>query len=128
MNMINILLLKNLTSENFTANLKQANLASKNDIANFVKTTVFDNKLKDVISNKNELNELSRRVKVISTKGLTKDLVNIFSILKGVKYFSLRIFKSYLVFIASKKYIKYFIGTTQIDHNLLPTLILMDTL
>ena len=28
-----------LTSENFTARLKQANLASKNDIANFVKKT-----------------------------------------------------------------------------------------
>ena len=44
----------NLTSENFTARLKQANLASKSDIANFVKKTDFDNKLKDVASNKNE--------------------------------------------------------------------------
>ena len=35
-----------LTSENFTAMLKQANLPSKNDIANFVRTTDFDNKLK----------------------------------------------------------------------------------
>ena len=35
-----------LTSENFTARLKQANLPSKNDIANFVRTTDFDNKLK----------------------------------------------------------------------------------
>ena len=43
----------NLTSENFTAKLKQTNLASKSDIANFVKKTDFDNKLKDVTSNKN---------------------------------------------------------------------------
>ena len=35
-----------LTSENFTARMKQASLASKNDIANFVKKTDFDIKLK----------------------------------------------------------------------------------
>ena len=39
--------LNKLTSENFTARLKQANLASKSDIANFVKNRNFDNKLKD---------------------------------------------------------------------------------
>ena len=35
-----------LTAEDFTARLAQPNLASKNDIANFVKKTDFDNKLK----------------------------------------------------------------------------------
>ena len=35
-----------LTSNNFTGRLKKANLASKNDIANFVKKTDFHNKLK----------------------------------------------------------------------------------
>ena len=35
-----------LTSENFTSRLAQANLASKNDIVNFVKQTDFDDKLK----------------------------------------------------------------------------------
>ena len=35
-----------LSSENFTARLKQANLANRNDIANFVKKPDFDNKLK----------------------------------------------------------------------------------
>ena len=34
-----------LTSEKFTASLAQINLASKNDIANFVKNTDFQNKL-----------------------------------------------------------------------------------
>ena len=48
----------------------------KNDILKFVKKTDFDNKLKDVTSNKNELNELSKQVKAISTKGLTKYLMN----------------------------------------------------
>ena len=47
--MINILLLKNLA---------QANLASKNDIANFVKKTDFDNKLKNV-NEKDAENELN---------------------------------------------------------------------
>ena len=67
--MRNILLLK-LTAENFTARLAQANLVSINDIANFVKKADFDNKLKrinkNVTSNKNELNELSKKVKSIS--------------------------------------------------------------
>ena len=39
--------------------VKQANLASKKDVANFIKRTDFDIKLKNVISNKNGLNELS---------------------------------------------------------------------
>ena len=81
-----------LTSEHFTARLAQPNLANKSDSDNLVKMAEFDDKLKNlnknVISNKaknvlveNELNELSKKVKAISTKGLTKDLVNKFSIL-----------------------------------------------
>ena len=42
-----------MTSENFTARLKQENLASKIDIVKFVKKTDFDNKLRDVTSTKN---------------------------------------------------------------------------
>ena len=88
-----------LTSENFTARLKQANLASKNDIANFVKKTDFDNKLKDGTSNKNELNELSKKVKAISTT----DLINNFSILILMYYLYQQ--KKYIWFF---KYIKIF--------------------
>ena len=40
----------------FDLRLKQANSASQSDIANFVGKTDFDNQLKDVTSNKNELN------------------------------------------------------------------------
>ena len=58
------------------------NLATTTDI------TAVDNKLKNVTSNKNEINELSKKVKAISTKGLTKDLINKFSILHEAKYFS----------------------------------------
>ena len=56
--------------------LKRAKLASKNDIANSVNKTDFGNKLKDITSNKNELNELSKIVKAFSRKGLTKYLIN----------------------------------------------------
>ena len=65
--------------------LKQANLAGKSDIANFVKKTDILHKLKDVTSNKNELSELSKNVKAISTKALTKDLIDKFSILNLAK-------------------------------------------
>ena len=37
-----------LTSENFTARLKQANLATKAEIADFVKKTDFDDELKNI--------------------------------------------------------------------------------
>ena len=77
-----------LTTENFSARLKQPKLASKINISNFLKETDFDSKLKNVTSNENELNELSKKVKSISTKGLTKDFINTTSILTGEKYFS----------------------------------------
>ena len=52
---------------------------------------------------------------IISTKGLTKDLVNKFSILNGAKYFPLGIFQNYLVNIPTGIYIKYFSATTRIE-------------
>ena len=60
-------------------------------MGNLVKKTDFNNKLKDVTSNKNELNELWK--KAIATKGLTRDLINKFSVLNGAKYFSLGTFR-----------------------------------
>ena len=86
------------TAEIFDLRLKWAHLASKIDIADFVNKTDFDNKLKDVTSNKNELNELSKKVKAISRKGFRKDLINKFTIRNGAKCFSLGIFQNYLVF------------------------------
>ena len=50
----------------------------------------------------NQMN-YQKKVKAISTKGLTKDLINKFSILKGAKYFSSGIFQNYLAFIPAKK-------------------------
>ena len=61
------------------------------------------------------MNELPKKVKAISTKGLTKDLLHKFSILNEAKYFPSGIFQNYLVFIPAKKYIKYFSGTTWIE-------------
>ena len=63
----------------------------------------------------NQLIELSEKVQIISTKRLTKDLINGYKILNGAKYFSSGIFQNYLVFATVKKYIKYFSGTTQIN-------------
>ena len=94
-------------------------------MANLIIKTDFDDKLKNLNKNlswnktkhvlvENELNELSEKVKAISTKGLTKDLINKFSILNGAKYFSSGIFQNYLVFIPAIKHIKYFHDTTQI--------------
>ena len=59
----------------------------------------FNNKLKDVTS----------------AKGLTKDLINKFSILNEAKCFSLGIFQNYLVFMQTKKSIKFFGGATRIE-------------
>ena len=81
-----------ITPEHFTASLKQATLSSKSDITNFVKKRDFDNKLKTVTSNKDELNGLSKKFKAISTKGLTKHLKNKVRFLNGAKYFSSGIF------------------------------------
>ena len=72
----------NLTAENFAPRLAQANLASKSDIVNFVKKSDFDDQLKNVT--------------LISTKGLTKDLINKFSILNRAKYLSSGIFQNCL--------------------------------
>ena len=80
------------------------------NIASVVEKTDFDDELKHVISNEakyvlveNELNDLSNKIKATRTKGLTKDLINKFSILNGAKYFSSEIFQNYLVFIPDKK-------------------------
>ena len=70
------------------AELKQAKLATKNDIADFMKKTDFDEKLKKKsikmllqtkkqhIEAEKALNHLLEEVKLISPKELTKDLKN----------------------------------------------------
>ena len=103
------------------------------------------------MSYQKKLNQYNKRL----TKGLIKDLINKFSILNGVNYFSSGIFQNYSVFIPAKKYVKYFSGTSQINlwkfneisdenienrtksdcnfaptfvnHHVLPDIILMDT-
>ena len=88
-----------LSAENFAARLKQANSASKSDIGNLVNKTDFDNKLisfnkrsnskkiKHVLV-ENELNELSKKIEAIPTKGFTKDLIDGYKVLNGARYFS----------------------------------------
>ena len=48
---------------------------SKSDIANFERQIFMINSIENVISNNSKLNELSKKVKAISTKGLTKKIV-----------------------------------------------------
>ena len=76
-----------MTGDNFVARLVQAKLTTKDDITDFD----FDNKLKNLNKKllqiqqnmvENELDELSQKVKLISPKGLTKDLINRYRILK----------------------------------------------
>ena len=65
--------------------------------------------------NKNELNEIFKKVKAISTKGLTKEFIKSSVFIMKQKKFSLLIFQSYLLFIPTKKIIEYFSGTTRIE-------------
>ena len=44
-----------------------------------------------------------KKLKQYQQKGLTKDLINKFSILNGGKYFSSGIFQNHLLFIPAKK-------------------------
>ena len=63
----------------------------------------------------NQINYQKSSKIALTTKGLTKDLINKFSIIKEVKYFSSGIFQNHLVFLTAKEYIKYFRGNTWID-------------
>ena len=54
-----------------------------------------------------------KKIDAISSKGLTKDLINGYKIFNGIKSFSSGIFQNSLVFIQAKKYIKYFSGNSR---------------
>ena len=70
-------------------------------------------KLSDVVKNdvvkKTEYDELIKKVKVIPTKGPTKDLINGYKILNGARYFSSGTLQNYLIFLSNKKYFKFFL-------------------
>ena len=65
-----------------------------------------------------------KKVKTISTKGLTKDFIKKFSILNGSKHFYSGIFQNYLIFKSdtgiSKKKIE---NITKSDNNFAPTFV-----
>ena len=94
-------------------------VASNNDFVNFVKKIDFDDKLKSLNKIKhvlveNDSNELAEKAKVISAKGLKKNLMNKYGVLNCAKHFYSGILQNCLVFIPTKKYIKYFSGNTRI--------------
>ena len=93
---VNISLLENLktlTAETFDARLAQASLACKRDAANFVRSTDFDDKLKNLIKML-----LQIKVKAISTKGLTKDLIKGYKVLNAANIFLRNISKSFSIY------------------------------
>ena len=61
-----------------------------------------------------ELNELSQKVEAISAKGITKKLINSYSILNVANYFYSGILQNVLVFTSGKKYFRFFTLTIQI--------------
>ena len=58
--------------------------------------------------------DYQKKIKSISTKGLTKDLIKVYKTFNVAKYFLSGIFQRSLVFIPAKKYIKYFHATTRV--------------
>ena len=85
--MVNILLHRNLTADNFAARLTQSNLASKNYIADFVREEDFDQKLKKnnkiffsnktkYLQDKKDLNNLSEKFKLLSYNFLPQCLIH----------------------------------------------------
>ena len=104
---------------------KQANLASKSDIPDLIKKTDFDNELlgfnQRINSNKtkhavaeDELNELKKNVEAISTKGLTKSLINVNNILNGGGCFSSGARQNRLIYFLYKNYFRFFTNTSKV--------------
>ena len=55
-----------------------------------------------------------KNLKAISTKGLTKDLINKFSIVNGAKYFFLGIFQNNLAFMPDKNKLNIFVALLEL--------------
>ena len=51
-----------------------------------------------------------KKVKVISTKWIAKNVTNWYTILNGAKYFSSSLLQNCLVFIPAKKYFKFLVA------------------
>ena len=89
-------------SKIFAATLEQANLANKNDIVIIDilqkrQILMINEKIqiKQLLQTKarhieveTKLDDIEKKLKIISTKGLTADLINKYSILNRAKYFS----------------------------------------
>ena len=85
-----------LTENNFAARLAPGNLECKIDIANVVKEAGFNDKINNlnkkllqIKQNKLKMNSINyQKNETISTKKLTKDLINKHKILNDAKHFS----------------------------------------
>ena len=72
------------------------------------------NKTKHVLF-ENELNELSKKLEAISTKLLTKDLINGFKIFNRARCFSSRTLQNYIIYFSNKKYFWFFANTSKLS-------------
>ena len=100
-------------------------LSRRSDIDNLVNKTDVDNKLssfnKWINSNrtkpvlvKNESNESSNKIEAISTKRLTKDLINWFKILNRASYFYLGKFQNNLINFSYEKSFRFFTNSSKV--------------
>ena len=100
-----------LTKKHFDERLKQGNLVSRNDIGDFIKMIYFDENLKNLLIIKlfqikqnihtqveKKLNDMSKKVKLIPTKILTKNLIKGYSFVVGKSYFSNNGLQKYIKF------------------------------
>ena len=67
---------------------------------------VYSNKTRHIEVN-TKLDDIEKKVKIISTKGLTVDLINKYSIPNGSKYFSSNGLPNYLVFTSNDLLVEY---------------------
>ena len=90
-----------LMADNSPARLAQTKLATKTDMDDFVKETDSDNKLKNInkkvtsnktrhVEVKTKLDNLAKKVIIMSTNGLTVDMINKYSTLNEEKKFFFR--------------------------------------
>ena len=81
-------------------------------IINFNKR-INSNKAKHALV-ENELNELSKKVEAISTKRLTKELINGYKILNGARYFSSGALQNNLIYFSYKIFFRFFTNTSKV--------------
>ena len=69
------------------------------------------------------MNSIKYQKKALSTKGLTVDLINKFSILNGAKYFPSGLFQNFLVFTPAKNILNILVALLRFIYEILMELL-----